>query len=65
MDMATDRIRRIIRDELTDRQREVLVAYYFQGKRIPQISEELGIHKSSVSRTLRRAEEILKNYMKY
>jgi RNA polymerase sigma factor (sigma-70 family) len=60
-----ERVRRIIRQELTDKQREVILAYYFQNKRIPRIAEEWGVHKSSVSRLLRRAENRLKKFLIY
>ena len=63
--MAMERIRRVIQEELTELQREVLVAYYFQEINIPQIARERGVNKSTVSRTLRRAEQKLKRYLKY
>jgi RNA polymerase sigma-70 factor (ECF subfamily) len=59
------RIRRAIEEVLSPPQREILLAYYIHGKNIPQIAEERGIHKSSVSRTLKRAEENLRRYLKY
>ena len=39
-EMAMERLRRVIREELTDLQREVLIAYYFQEITIPQIARE-------------------------
>ena len=60
-----ERVRRLIREELTERQRDVVLAYYFQNKRIPQIALEWGVHKSSVSRLLHRAEKRLKKYLTY
>ena len=64
-DVALDRIRRVIREEMTDVQREVLLSYYFQEKNIPQIALERGVNKSSVARALHRAEEKLRRYLKY
>lgn len=64
-EMAMERVRRVIREELTQLQREVLLAYYFQEKTIPVIARERGVNKSSVSRTLHRAEEKLRRYLKY
>ena len=64
-EVAMERIRRVIQEELTDLQREVLVAYYFQEVNIPQIARERGVNKSTVSRTLHRAEEKLRRYLKY
>ena len=64
-DVALKRIQRVIREEMTEVQREVLVAYYFQEKKIPEIARERGVNKSSVARTLRRAEDKLRRYLKY
>ena len=59
------RVQRVIREELTDIQREILLAYYMDNQTIPQIAEERGVHKSTVSRTLHRAEEKLRRYLRY
>ena len=59
------RVQRVIREELTPLQRETLLAYYFQEQTIPQIAAERGVNKSTVSRTLCRAEEKLRRYLKY
>ena len=59
------RVQRVIREELTALQRETLIAYYFQERNIPQIAAERGVNKSTVSRTLRRAEERLRRYLRY
>ena len=60
-----NRVQRVIQEELTQLQRETLIAYYFQEQTIPQIAEERGVHKSTVSRTLKRAETKLRRYLKY
>lgn len=59
------RVQRVIREELTENQRQILLAYYIQDLTIPQIAEERGVHKSTVSRTLHRAEEKLRRYLRY
>ena len=59
------RVQRVIREELTPLQREALIAYYFQEQTITQIAEERGVNKSTVCRTLRRAEEKLRRYLRY
>ena len=59
------RVQRVIRDELTENQREILLAYYMDNQTIPQIAEDRGINKSTVSRTLHRAEEKLRRYLRY
>ena len=59
------RIRRVIERELTVKQREIILAYYFQDKSIPEIAMERGIHKSSVCRCLQRAEKKVRLCLKY
>ena len=59
------RVQRVIREELTDIQREILLAYYMQNLTIPQIAEARGVHKSTVSRTLHRAEGKLRRFLRY
>ena len=59
------RIRRVIEQELTSKQREIILAYYFQDKSIPEIAAERGIHKSSVCRCLKRAEQRVRLCLKY
>ena len=59
------RVQRVIREELTPLQREALIAYYFQEQTITQIALERGVNKSTVCRTLHRAENKLRRYLKY
>ena len=59
------RVEQVIREELTPLQRETLLAYYFQQQTITQIALERGVHKSTVSRTLHRAENTLRRYLRY
>ncbi len=59
------RVRQVISQELSDRQRETLTAYYFHRLTIPQIAQQQGVNKSTVSRTLRRAEDRVRKYLKY
>ena len=64
-EVALKRIQRVIREELTELQREALLGYYFQEKTMAQIAQERGVNKSTVCRTLHRAEEKLRRYLKY
>ena len=59
------RIRRVIEAELTECQRRTLTAYYFRQMTIPQIAEEQGVNKSTVCRTLHRAETRLRRCLRY
>ncbi|MBD5162763.1 MAG: sigma-70 family RNA polymerase sigma factor [Oscillibacter sp.] len=58
-------LRRVRESELTDRQAEMIHLYYDLGMSIPQIAQEKGLNKSSVSRTLKRGRERLKRYLQY
>ena len=51
--------------ELTPRQRQLVDLYYDQGMNIPQIARELGLNRSTVSRTLRRAKARLYRCLRY
>lgn len=62
---AKRRISRVVAAELTEIEREVLVAYYLQEMKIPEIALQRGVNKSSVSRALSRAERKLKKYLRY
>ena len=59
------RVHRVIEEELTPLQREVLIAYYIQEQTIPQIARERGVQTSTISRTLHRAEDKLRRFLKY
>lgn len=59
------RLRRVIEKELTQKQREIIVAYYFQDMTIPEIAAQRGVQKSSVSRCLRRAEKRVRLCLRY
>ena len=64
-EVQLERVRNVIREELTDIERETLTAYYFQELSVVEIAKERGVNKSTVSRNLRRAEEKLRRYLKY
>ena len=59
------RLRRILQEELTELQRWTLTAYYFERKTSPQIARERNVSNSTVCRTLRRAEDKVKRFLKY
>ena len=64
-EIQMQRVHRVIEEELTPLQREVLIAYYIQDQTIPQIARERGVQKSTISRTLHRAEDKLRRFLKY
>ena len=59
------RVNRVIAEELTPVQREVLLEFYIQNRKITEIARDRGVHKSTVSRTLKRAEGKLRRYLRY
>ena len=59
------RVQTVIREELTELQRYCLIAYYFRQQTMTQIAKDRGVHKSTISRTLHRAEDKLRKYLKY
>ena len=59
------RVKNVMEQELTPLQRETVLAYYFQGLNICQIALERGVNKSTVCRTLHRAEKRLRRSLRY
>ncbi len=59
------RIQAVIQEELTDRERETLLAYYMEHQTIPQIAALQGLNKSTVWRNLKRAENKLRRFLRY
>lgn len=64
-EMQRRRLMRVIDNELTEKQRRVVLGYYFEQKNICRLAEEYGVNKSSISRMLHRAEHRMKQYLKY
>lgn len=59
------RVMEVIKKELTPLQRETLLAYYIEELNIIQIAQRRGVNKSTVCRTLKRAESRLRRYLRY
>ena len=59
------RMKAVIQKELTEMQRYTILAYYFENKSLLQIAEERNVHKSTVCRTLKRAEDKLRRFLQY
>ena len=64
-EIQKQRVQRVIMEELTPNQREILIAYYIQEQTMTAIAQARGVHKSTVCRTLHRAEDKLRRYLKY
>lgn len=56
---------RALRQDVTPKQRQYLMLYYGQGMNLRQISEKLGVNKSTVSRTMKRGRQRLYRCLRY
>ena len=56
---------RAIQEELTGRQREVLLLYYLEQLTMQQVAERLDVNRSTVCRTLQRGEARLRRCLRY
>lgn len=63
--MQKKRVANVITNELTEHQRRAVIGYYYEGKTIPQLAEEYGVNKSTICRTLQRAEARMRRMLKY
>ena len=61
----TGAVRCAIDSELTCRQKQLVHMYYIEQMRMQDIADELGLHISSVSRTIKRGREKLKKSLRY
>lgn len=64
-EVQLERIRNVIREELTPLQRETVIAYYFQNMTVTEIARDRGVQKSTASRTLHRAEKKIRRFLRY
>jgi RNA polymerase sigma factor (sigma-70 family) len=56
---------RALREDVTPKQRQALLMYYSQGLNMREIGEELGVDKSTISRTIQRGERRLRRCLRY
>lgn len=54
-----------LREEVTERQKQVLFLYYNQGLTMREIGAALGVDRSTVSRTIKRGEARLHRCLRY
>lgn len=59
------RLKRVIEAELTPCQKQTLIAYYFRQLTMEEIAREQGVNKSTVCRTLHRAETKIRRCLRY
>lgn len=63
--LAQKALHEVIEQELTGRQKEILMMYYFEQRSMVEIGELLGINKSTVSRTMARARNRIFTHMRF
>ena len=56
---------RCLREDITAKQREMILLYYAEGKNMREIGEAMGVDKSTVSRTIKRGERRLQRCLRY
>ena len=56
---------RAVREDITERQWQLIQMYYVEQMTMPDIAEELGIGVSTVSRTIKRGRERLQRCLRY
>ncbi len=61
----TESVRQALEHELTPRQRQLVNMYYIEQMQMQDIADELGLHISTVSRTIKRGREHLKTCLRY
>ena len=54
-----------LREDVTQRQRQTLLMYYAEGRTMQEIADQLGVDKSTVSRTIKRGERRLQRCLRY
>ena len=54
-----------LRQDITQRQREYMMLYYGRGMSMEAIAKEMGVNKSTVSRTLKRGRQRLYRCLRY
>lgn len=57
-------VRRVIENDLTDRQKEFVKDYFFKGFTLEEIGRKYGVSKSSVCRTVKRAKTRIYNALR-
>ena len=56
---------RALKEDVTAKQRPVLLLYYAEGLNMREIGEQLGVDNSTMSRTIKRGERRLQRCLRY
>ena len=55
---------RCLREDVTPKQRQMMLLYYAEGKNMREIGQAMGVDKSTVSRTIKRGERRLQRCLR-
>ena len=64
-DLQLKRLQRVIDQELTALQRRTVEGYYLEKKSMSELAQERGVNRSTVCRTLQRAERRMRRCLRY
>lgn len=56
---------RALHEDITEKQRTALLLYYGKGYNMREIGEQLGVDRSTISRTIKRGEQRLQRCLRY
>ena len=59
------RLQYVMENELTELQRRAVVGYYLERKSMRELAQERGVNKSTICRTLQRAERRMRRCLRY
>ena len=63
--IAKKALKKVVEEQLTARQKQFIVLYYYKEMDMPTIAEMCKVNVSTVSRTLNRSRQKIYSYMKY
>ena len=64
-DMQRKRLQHVMEHELTELQRRAVMGYYLEKKSMSELAAERGVNKSTICRTLQRAERRMRRCLRY
>lgn len=64
-DVQRKRLQHVMENELTELQRRAVIGYYLEKKTMRGLAQERGVNKSTVCRTLQRAERRMRRCLRY
>lgn len=65
LNLVKQALPKVIENRLSERQKQCVRLYYFENMNMEQTAAALGIERSSVSRTLKRARDRIKTSLEY